>query len=69
MAGIALWGHLTKPSSSEEGVFVPQRLESVKILPPVGQTAPKLWRKVTAESVYRVEVTAACDRLPFQIWL
>lgn len=59
MAGIALWGDLTKPLSSDADVSVPHRLESVKILPPVGQTAPKLWGKVTAESVYRVEVTAA----------
>ncbi|OAJ60774.1 peptidase S8 [Paraburkholderia ginsengiterrae] len=59
MAGIAVWGDLTKPLSSDNEVLVPHRLESVKILPPVGQTAPKLWGKVTAESVYRVEVTAA----------
>jgi hypothetical protein len=59
MAGIALWGDLTKPLASEDEINIPHRLESVKILPPVGQTAPKLWGKVTAESVYRVEVTAA----------
>ncbi|BFG77845.1 S8 family peptidase [Paraburkholderia terrae] len=59
MAGIAMWGDLAKPLSSEDEVFIPHRLESVKILPPAGQTAPKLWGKVTAESVYRVEVTAA----------
>ncbi|RQV10030.1 peptidase S8 [Burkholderia cenocepacia] len=59
MAGIALWGDLTKPLASEDEIEVPHRLESVKILPPEGQTAPKLWGKVTAESVYRVEVTAA----------
>ncbi|QNB12617.1 S8 family peptidase [Paraburkholderia tropica] len=59
MAGIAVWGDLTKPLASDDEIEVPHRLESVKILPPVGQTAPKLWGKVTAESVYRVEVTAA----------
>jgi len=59
MAGIALYGNLMEPLSSGEPLNVPHRLESVKVLPPDGETPPKLWGSVVSESVSRVEVTAA----------
>ncbi|MGT2469288.1 S8 family peptidase [Paraburkholderia terrae] len=59
MAGIAMYGNLVTPLSSTGTVKIPHRLESVKILPPDGETPPKLWGKVTSEAVYRVEVSAA----------
>ncbi|WP_241754372.1 S8 family peptidase [Cupriavidus basilensis] len=59
MAGIALYGDLTVALNTQEELEIPHRLESVKILPPEGQTPPRLWGAITAESVGRVEVEAA----------
>jgi hypothetical protein len=58
MAGIALYGDLTAALNTGDELDVPHRLESVKILPPNGETPPRLWGAVTAESVGRVEVGA-----------
>jgi hypothetical protein len=58
MAGIALYGDLTAALNTEDELAVPHRLESVKILPPNGETPPRLWGAVTSESVARVEVGA-----------
>ncbi|SAL18528.1 hypothetical protein AWB64_01259 [Caballeronia sordidicola] len=56
MAGIALYGNLTAALQTADELEIPHRLESVKILPPDGETAPHLWGAVTADSVARVEV-------------
>lgn len=58
MAGIALYGDLTVALNTADELEVPHRLESVKILPPNGETPPRLWGAVTGESVARVEVGA-----------
>lgn len=58
MAGIALYGGLTAALNTEDELEVPHRLESVKILPPDGETPPRLWGAVTSESIARVEVVA-----------
>ncbi|ABE32846.1 subtilase family protein [Paraburkholderia xenovorans LB400] len=62
MAGIALFGDLTAALHTGDELEIPHRLESVKILPPDGETPPRLWGSVTSESVARVEVDAP-DRL------
>lgn len=58
MAGIATYGDLVGPLSSSEPVHVPHRLESVKILPPQGNTPPHLYGFVTAQAVDAVETSA-----------
>ncbi|MDR6375316.1 S8 family peptidase [Paraburkholderia caledonica] len=58
MAGIALYGDMTAALNTGDELEIPHRLESVKILPPDGQTAPHLWGAVTVDSVARVEVDA-----------
>lgn len=59
MAGVALYGDLSVALNSAQHIALPHRLESVKILPPKGQNAPKLWGSVAIESVGRVEVAKA----------
>lgn len=58
MAGVALFGDLTHALNVEHEIDLPHRLESVKILPPEGETAPHLWGAVAIESVARVEAGA-----------
>lgn len=59
MSGVVLFGDLQQALSNHARVPLQHRLESVKILDPVGiQHDPKLYGAVTAESVSRVEVTA-----------
>ena len=43
MAGIAAYGDLAGPLTSAQEVRIPHRLESVKILPPVGENPPRLY--------------------------
>ncbi|MGH8109341.1 MAG: S8 family serine peptidase, partial [Arenimonas sp.] len=50
MAGLALLGNLTGPLASNKEHAVPHRLESVKILPPVGQNPPHLYGPITAHA-------------------
>ena len=61
MAGLALIGELTQPLTGNDAVQVTHRLESVKILPPVGANARHLYGKVTSDAVSIVE-TAHADR-------
>jgi hypothetical protein len=56
MAGLALLGDLAVALQTAGPVRVRHRLESVKILPPVGANDPRLYGAVTAEAVARVEV-------------
>ena len=58
MAGLALYGDLTPVMLSREPIELLHRLESVKILPPVGVNTPDLYGFVTKESVARTEITA-----------
>src|SRR5580658_5828419 len=58
MAGSALYGDLTPLPSSNLRVPLTHRLESVKILPDLGQNQPKLYGAITAESIARAEVEA-----------
>lgn len=65
MAGLCLYGNLVQPLSSGEVVELTHRLESVKILPPVGQNAPHLYGAITRQAAGRVEIAAAKARRVF----
>lgn len=55
MAGLALHGNLSDPLASTAAHFVPHRLESVKILPPIGQNSPHLYGPITMQAAAAVE--------------
>lgn len=65
MAGLASHGDLTGPLSSTDANVVPHRLESVKILPPAGQTPSHLYGWVTAQATQKVEAAHATRRRTF----
>jgi hypothetical protein len=58
MAGLALYGDLTEMLAFPGATTLLHRLESVKILPPVGQNHPDLYGAITEESVARAEIFA-----------
>jgi len=58
MAGLALYGDLTPVLASSGPVRLRHGLESVKILPPIGQNAPEMYGAITAEATSRVEIQA-----------
>ncbi len=58
MAGLAAYGDLTELLAGNGPIELTHALESVKILPPVGQNHPHLYGDITAEAVSRVEITA-----------
>jgi subtilase family protein len=58
MAGLALYGDLTEMLASSGRILLQHRLESVKILPPVGQNHPDLYGAIMEESVARAEIFA-----------
>lgn len=58
MAGLAAFGDLVELFAGAEPGQLEHRLESVKILPPVGDNDPKLYGALTIEAVARAEVTA-----------
>lgn len=58
MAGLSLYGCLTTLLNGNGPVVLQHRLESVKILPDVGQNDPELYGEVTAQAVSRAEIAA-----------
>ncbi len=58
MAGIAVYGDLTDLLAQNGPINLTHGLESVKILPPVGENPPHLYGDITADGVYQAEVTA-----------
>lgn len=58
MAGLALYGCLTDLLNSNSPIALRHRLESVKILPDVGQNAPDLYGELTAQAASRAEIAA-----------
>ena len=56
MAGIALYGDLREALEGASNVLVPQRLESVKILPPRGKNPYELYGFLTQQAVYLSEI-------------
>jgi hypothetical protein len=67
MAGLALYGDLVPVLAGSEPVQLGHRLESVKILPPMGENPPELYGAVTAEATSRVEVQAPNRRRCFSM--
>ena len=57
LAGLALFGDLTPALSDHGALFVPHRLESVKILQGPGDNDGQSYGAITAEAVARVEIT------------
>jgi hypothetical protein len=59
MGGVALYGDLQRALSTVDRIRLDHRLESVKMLHPMGiQHEPKLYGAVTAECVSRAEISA-----------
>ncbi|MGH7635363.1 MAG: S8 family peptidase, partial [Gemmatimonadaceae bacterium] len=67
MAGLALLGELGAAFATVGPVRVRHRLESVKLVPPVGQNDPQLYGAITAEAVARAEVQAPTRRRAFSM--
>jgi len=58
MAGMSLYGDLTKILPETEAFQLRHRLESVKILPPRGENPAHLYGAITKEGIARVELSA-----------
>lgn len=58
MAGLALFGDLRGALEAIGPHVLRHRLESSKILPPIGANPPDLWGAVTSEAVHRPEIAA-----------
>ncbi|HUE17730.1 MAG TPA: S8 family peptidase [Planctomycetaceae bacterium] len=58
MAGLALYGSLTSILNGTGPILLRHRLESVKILPDVGQNELNLYGYVTEQAVSRAEISA-----------
>ena len=56
MAGLAAYGDLSNLLASQAPLHLRHRLESVKILPPIGTNPPELYGAITAQAVARPEV-------------
>ncbi len=67
MAGLALYGDFGASLEGGGPVRLPHRLESVKILPPVGANPPELYGAVTGSAVSRVEAQAGTRRRVFSL--
>lgn len=65
MAGTALYGDLMPLLTGIKTVSLTHRLESVKILPDVGENEPRLYGAITMESIARVEVQQPDRRRAF----
>jgi hypothetical protein len=67
MAGLALYGDLGPVLESDNPVSLRHRLESVKILPPVGANDPDLYAAITAQAVSLPEIQAPLRRRVFSM--
>ena len=67
MAGLALYGELGPLLASADPVTLRHRLESVKILPPVGANDPDLYGAITAQATSRPEIQAPFRRRVFSM--
>ena len=56
MAGIALYNNLKERLLTDEEIYVPHKLESIKILPPKGENDPELYGAVTEQAVALAEL-------------
>ena len=67
MAGLALYGDLAPLLESAGPVVLRHRLESVKILPPVGANDPDLYGAITAQATAIPEIQAPSRRRVFSM--
>jgi hypothetical protein len=67
MAGLALFGDLVEALTSNEPMDVPAVLESVKILPDVGENDARLYGAITHASVSKAEIQAPTRRRVFSM--
>ena len=67
MAGVTLYGDVLAALESGLKIRLRHRLESVKVLPPVNGTDPKLYGSITAEAVSRTEAQAPNRRRGFSM--
>ncbi len=67
MAGLALYGDLGAALASNASILMTHRLESVKVLPPVGDNDPDLYGAITADAASRVEIQAPHRRRIFSM--
>lgn len=67
MAGLALFGDLEAVIGSSLPVILHHRLESVKLLPDIGQNAPDLYGAITARAVDRPEIEAPDRKRVFML--
>lgn len=58
MAGLLLYGDLCEALFTQNKIHISHCLESVKILPPVGENDPKLYGAITQECISQAEVQA-----------
>jgi len=58
MAGVVAYGDLVDALQAGMPIHLTHRLESAKILPPSGQTDPKLWGYMTAQGISLAEIQA-----------
>ena len=56
MAGIALYNNLKEALLGKTKIEIPQKIESVKILPPTGGNDPELYGAVTEQAVSLAEI-------------
>ena len=67
MAGLALFGDLGAALGGGSPILMGHRLESVKVLPPVGDNDPDLYGAITADAASRVEIQAPDRRRVFSL--
>lgn len=67
MAGLAAYGDLSGLLQTPALVALKHRVESVKILPPVGANPPELYGAITSQAVSRPEVTAPLRKRAFSL--
>ncbi|QMI44680.1 S8 family peptidase [Burkholderia sp. MBR-1] len=65
MAGISVYGDLTRVLASDEPVLINHVLESAKIHPPHGENSPHLYGPIIARSAELLEGEAGTDRRVF----
>ncbi|MES2952426.1 MAG: S8 family peptidase [Pseudomonadota bacterium] len=67
LAGLALFGDLTGPLEGQSELVIGHRLESVKILRDEGDNQGESFGAITAEAVFRAELTAPDRRRVFSM--
>lgn len=58
MAGVSAYNNLQELFESSDRVILYHRLESVKILPPVGKNDPELWGDITSQAISLAEINS-----------